>query len=496
MPELTVPADANALNASYAGADANLRDGYSERLCNDDLAPLRDQHWGAYNIFAFWMSDVHSVGGYVFAGSLFALGLTSWQVLLSLIVGIAIVNVFCNLIAKSSQQNGVPYPVMCRATFGVLGANVPAVIRGLIAVAWYGIQTYLASSAFVVVLLKFAPHLIPYADVHQHGWLGLSALGWAGFMLLWVLQALVFWNGMETIKKFIDFAGPAVYVVMFILAGYMVVRAGVSNISLNLGVVKYHGWQAVPVMITAISLVVSYFSGPMLNFGDFSRYCKSFGRVKRGNFWGLPVNFLAFSLVTVMTTSATLPVFGQLITDPVETVSRIDQPFAVILGALTFMIATIGINIVANFVSPAFDFSNVAPKHISWRAGGMLAATASVFITPWNLFNNPEVIHYTLDILGSFIGPLYGVLIVDYFIVKRQKIVLDDLYSMSTRASYWYRNGVNVRAVCALLPAALIAIACVMIPSLEPFANFSWFIGVALAALFYWLAVRHAHRSA
>ncbi len=493
MPDLTAPTDAGAIAPSSSRTNAPLPAGYSERLCNADLAPLRDQHWGSYNIFAFWMSDVHSVGGYVFAGSLFALGLTSWQVLIALLVGIGIVNVFANLIAKSSQSNGVPYPVICRATFGVLGANIPAVIRGLIAVAWYGIQTYLASSAFVIVLLKFAPQLMPYADVHHHGWLGLSTLGWGGFMMLWVLQALVFWNGMETIKKFIDFAGPAVYVVMFILAGYMVARAGISNISLNLGTVKYHGWEALPVTITAISLVVSYFSGPMLNFGDFSRYCRSYEGVKRGNFWGLPVNFLAFSLVTVITTSATLPVFGEMITDPVRTVGRIDQPFAVVLGALTFMIATIGINIVANFVSPAFDFSNVAPKHISWRAGGMMAAVASVFITPWNLFNNPAVIHYTLDVLGSFIGPLYGVLIVDYFIVKRQRVVLDDLYSMSETGAYWYRGGVNKRAVVAVLAAAVIAVICVMVPALASLANFSWFIGVALGAAFYGLASRRAH---
>jgi NCS1 family nucleobase:cation symporter-1 len=320
--------------------------------------------------------------------------------------------------------------------------------------------------------------------------MGLSTLGWTGFMLLWVLQALVFWHGMETIKKFIDFAGPAVYVVMFILAGYMVYRAGWRNIGINLGGVKYHGMQVVPVMITATSLVVSYFSGPMLNFGDFSRYGKSFRSVKRGNFWGLPVNFLAFSLVTVITTAATLPVFGELITDPVETVGHIDYPTAVILGALTFTIATIGINIVANFVSPAFDFSNVAPRLISWRAGGMLAAVASIFITPWNLFNNPAVIHYTLDVLGSFIGPLYGVLIVDYYLVKRQKIVLDDLYTVAPTGSYWYRNGVNYRAVAALLPAALIAVICVMTPGLDGMANFSWFIGAGLGALFYRVLAR------
>ncbi|MDE1184091.1 NCS1 family nucleobase:cation symporter-1 [Paraburkholderia sp.] len=487
-------APGNPALPAFDGGDSNDGDGpgdpsvpktYSERLYNEDLAPLREQNWSAYNIFAFWMSDVHSVGGYVFAGSLFALGLTSWQVLIALLVGIGIVNVLCNLISKPSQQSGVPYPVACRATFGVLGANVPAVIRGLIAVAWYGIQTYLASSALVIVLLKFIPQLMPYADVHLHGFMGLSTVGWAGFMLLWVLQAFVFWHGMETIKKFIDFAGPAVYVVMFILAGYMVYRAGWRNIGLNLGEVKYHGAQVVPVMITAIALVVSYFSGPMLNFGDFSRYGKSAASVRRGNFWGLPVNFLAFSLVTVITTSATLPVFGQLITDPVETVGRIDYPVAVILGALTFTIATIGINIVANFVSPAFDFSNVAPRLISWRAGGMLAAVASIFITPWNLFNNPAVIHYTLDVLGSFIGPLYGILIVDYYLVKRQKVVLDDLYTVSEHGAYWYRNGVNYKAVGALLPAAVIAVVCVMTPSLNALANFSWFIGALLGGAFY-----------
>ncbi|WP_322040057.1 NCS1 family nucleobase:cation symporter-1 [Burkholderia diffusa] len=471
------------------GGGPMLPDGYSQRLYNEDLAPLKNQTWGAYNIFAFWMSDVHSVGGYVFAGSLFALGLTSWQVLIALIVGITIVNRLCNLIARPSQQIGVPYPVACRATFGVLGANVPAVIRGLIAIAWYGIQTYLASSALVIVVLKFFPQWLPYADVHRYGLLGLSAVGWAGFMLLWVLQALVFWNGMETIKKFIDFAGPAVYVVMFILAGYMVWRAGWRNIGINLGGVKYHGAEVVPVMITAVSLVVSYFSGPMLNFGDFSRYCRSFGDVKRGNFWGLPVNFLAFSLVTVITTAATLPVFGELITDPVETVGRIDHPTAVILGALTFTIATIGINIVANFVSPAFDFSNVAPRLISWRAGGMLAAVASIFITPWNLFNNPAVIHYTLDVLGAFIGPLYGVLIADFYLVKRGRLVRDDLYTMSERGTYWYTGGVNRRALAALLPAAVIAVICVMVPGWQAAANFSWFIGAGLGFVFYRLLV-------
>ena len=138
-------------------------------------------------------------------------------------------------------------------------------------------------------------------------------------------------------------------------------------------------------MLIAIALVVSYFSGPMLNFGDFARYGRSFKAVKRGNFLGLPINFLFFSLLTVITASATVPVFGELITDPIHTVERIDSAFAILLGGLTFVIATVGINIVANFISPAFDFSNVNPKRISWRTGGMIAAVGSVLLTPVEL---------------------------------------------------------------------------------------------------------------
>ncbi|WP_410876597.1 NCS1 family nucleobase:cation symporter-1 [Nocardia sp. A7] len=463
---------------------------YDPRLTNEDLAPLRKQSWGTYNIFAFWMSDVHSVGGYVTAGSLFALGLASWQVLAALLIGISIVYFFCNLVAKPSQVTGVPYPVMCRSAFGVLGANIPAIIRGLIAVAWYGIQTFLASAALDVVLVKLFPGLAPYAVTADYGFLGLSALGWGSFLLLWVVQACVFWRGMESIRKFIDFCGPAVYVVMFLLCGYLIAKAGWGAIDLKLGDVKYTGWASVPVMLGAIALVVSYFSGPMLNFGDFSRYGKSFDAVKRGNFLGLPVNFLVFSVLVVVTASLTLPVYGELITDPVATVAKIDSTFAIVLGALTFTIATIGINIVANFISPAFDFSNVSPQRISWRAGGMIAAIGSVLITPWNLYNNPDVIHYTLEVLGAFIGPLFGVLICDYYLVRKQKVIVDDLFTMSERGAYYYTKGYHPAAVIATAVAAAVAVFPVLansLPGMHTAAQYSWFIGCGVGFVVYYL---------
>jgi NCS1 family nucleobase:cation symporter-1 len=231
----------------------------------------------------------------------------------------------------------------------------------------------------------------------------------------------------------------------------------------------------------------------MLNFGDFSRYGRSFEAVKRGNLLGLPVNFVVFSLLVVVCASLTVPIYGELITDPVETVSRIDSTFAIVLGALTFTIATIGINIVANFISPAFDFSNVSPQRISWRAGGMIAAVGSVLITPWNLYNNDEVIHYTLETLGAFIGPLFGVLIAHYYLVQRQRVDVDALFSLDRDGSYWYRGGYNPAAVIATTLGAAVAMVPVLWtggPGMHTTAQYTWFIGMGLGLGSYYLLAR------
>lgn len=452
-------------------------------LINDDLAPLKDQHWGAYNVFAFWMSDVHSVGGYVTAGALFALGLTAWQVMLALVIGITMVYYLCNLVSLPSQRSATPFPVVCRAAFGIQGAKIPALIRGIIAVAWYGIQTYLASHVLVVLIVKLWPNLEKYADPATYGFLGLSAVGYVAFAILWIVQALVFWRGMEAIRKFIDFCGPAVYVVMLVLAVYLVAKAGVNNINLNLSEEKLTGGAAWAAFFGGVATVVSYFSGPMLNFGDISRYGKTQKAVKVGNFLGLPVNFIVFSLLVVVTASATVPVFGQLITEPVDTIAALDNTYAIALGALTLTIATVGINIVANFIAPAYDFSNVAPSKISWRTGGMIAAVGSIFLTPWNLYNSPEVIHYTLDTLAAFIGPLFGVLIAYFYVVNKNPINVDALFDSSPQGAFYYQKGFNTNAVIATAVAAVASILTLIIPALHGGATYSWFIGAILAGI-------------
>ena len=470
------------MSSGTAHAEHVIVPGSSERLSNTDIAPLKARTWSWYQVFCMWMSDVHSVGGYLFAASLFALGIQAWQVLICLVVGITLVMFLTNWVAKPGVDLGVPYPVVCRLSFGVFGANIAAVIRGLIAVAWYGIQTYVASKALIVVVLKFFPEFAPYEKLY---FLGLSYLGWFAFLTMWLAQFFVFYKGMKAITVFIDWAGPGVYAVMFALAGWIVWKAGWENIGFSLAEVKYTGWAAFWQCVVAVALVVSYFSGPMCNFSDFSRFAKSMPDVKKGNFWGLPINFIAFSIVTVITTSGTFAVFGEYIHDPVEVVARIDNVTAAVIGAATFMIATIGINIVANFVSPAYDFSTVWPKHINFLRGGMIAAVGSVFIMPWHLFNSPQVIHYTLDTLGACIGPLYGILVADYFFVRHARLIASDLFKEDEDGAYWYQNGWNPIAIKSLIAGAIGGLVFVMIPALEFLAAFSWGISALVAGAVY-----------
>ncbi|KAB8122399.1 NCS1 family nucleobase:cation symporter-1 [Komagataeibacter medellinensis] len=456
-------------------------DHMDSHLVNEDLAPVRTRSWKWFDYVSLWMSNVHSIGGYITAGSLFAMGLPAGDVFIALVAGIVIIQVICNLVAQPSFASGAPYPVMARMAFGVRGAIIPGLVRGIIAVGWYGIQTWLASNAVLVLLLRQWPGLAPWADVRLHGLLGLSALGWGCFMFLWGLQGAVFWRGMETIRRFIDWAGPVIYVVMIGLDGWLLWRAG-GHVSLDvLGTVPQGMGARMLGIINATALIVAYFSPIALNFGDFSRYGISMGDIRRGNFWGLPVNFIGFSILTLLTIVLTRPVFGRLMVDPVEVVSQIDNPTAVALGVLTFVTATAGVNIVANFVSAAFDFSNLAPHAINWRKGGAIAAVGAIVVTPWNLYARPDVIHLTLDILGTFIGPLTGVLLADYYITRRGKMDTSALYTANPQAPYWYHAGINPVAMATLLFSVLCGLVLVFGPVFSPVRNLSWFVGFSCA---------------
>lgn len=481
-------ADTSEFQASTDLAPALTEAETSSRLYNADLAPATDRHWQARSLVTMWLSDVHSIGGYTFAAGLFFFGLVGWQVLIALIIGILLVNVGMNYMGYAGQQTGVPYPVLSRVSFGVLGSNIPALIRAIVAIAWYGIQTYLASVAVVVLALRVWPGL---GSLTHGGFLGLSPLGWAAFMLLWLLQLGVMQGGMQSIRKYQDWAGPIIWVLMIILAVWIGIKAH-GNLTINVSNNVVSGGDTVVKFLAAISLTVAYFSTLLCNFCDFSRFAPTKRAVRHGNFWGLPVNFTAFAILSVVVTSGTIVVYGKAITDPVLLVGKIHNTAALVVGAIAFIVATIGINIVANFVSPAYDLANVAPNHITFKRGGWITATIALVVLPWKLYSSPAVVNYFLGGLAAFLGPLFAIIMVDYYLVRRQRVDIRALYQTQEDAPYFYHRGVNLQAVAAFVPAAAIAAIVALVPTFSEVAPFSWFIGAFLGGGLYYGIARNS----
>ncbi|MEU8688886.1 NCS1 family nucleobase:cation symporter-1 [Streptomyces sp. NPDC048665] len=469
--------------AEATGATAFVPD---PRLVNEDLAPAKQRNWKVFDLFAMWMSDVHNLGNYTFAAGLLVLGMNVWQVFTALLAGFVLIYIGMNRMGKIGQRHGVPFPVVSRISFGIWGANIPALIRAVIAIMWYGIQTYLASVAVNVMLLAAWPGL---ASLTHHSFLGLDALGWISFVSLWLLQWVIISQGMEAVRKFQDFCGPVIWLVMIALAVWVLAKAGwsISLTSTPHPVSTGEQWRQ---WFGAIGLILATYGTLMLNFCDFSRFAPDNRTVRRGNFWGLPVNSTAFVVVSVIVTAGSLKAFGQAITDPAELVAKVGNTWVLVVAAFAFAVATMGVNIVANFVSPAYDLANVWPQKITFKVGGMISTVAALVVTPWNLFSNPTVVNYFLGGLGAFLGPLFGVIMIDYYWVKREKIDVDALFDARPGSPYHYRKGVNPRALWAFLPSAAVAAVLALVKSFSDVAPYSWFIGTALGAGLYALLNR------
>ncbi|WP_406434624.1 NCS1 family nucleobase:cation symporter-1 [Streptomyces sp. NBC_00631] len=475
--------------AEATGAPVSVPD---PRLTNEDLAPAEQRNWKVFDLFAMWMSDVHNLGNYTFAAGLLVLGMNVWQVFTSLLVGFVLIYVGMNWMGRIGQRHGVPFPVVSRISFGVWGANIPALIRAVIAIMWYGIQTYLASVAVNVMLLAAWPGL---KSLTESSFLGLDTLGWISFVSLWLIQAAIISRGMETIRKFQDFCGPAIWLVMIALAVWILAKAHwtISLTSTPHPVSTGEQWRQ---WFGAIGLILATYGTLMLNFCDFSRFAPDYRTVRRGNFWGLPVNSTAFVVVSVIVTAGSLEVFGEAITDPAELVAKVGNTWVLVVAALTFAVATMGVNIVANFVSPAYDLANVWPQKISFRVGGMISTVAALVVTPWNLFSNPTVVNYFLGGLGAFLGPLFGVIMVDYYAIKRGQVDVRQLFNAAPGSPYHYRKGVNPKALWAFLPSAAVAAVLALVKTFSDVAPYSWFIGTALAAGLYLTLCRGDRASA
>ncbi|WP_416423923.1 NCS1 family nucleobase:cation symporter-1 [Pseudomonas sp. App30] len=469
-------------------APAHLRDhevpALSPRLHNRDLAPTRQEgrRWGGYSIFSLWANDVHNIANYSFAMGLYAMGLGGWQILLSLLIGAALVYGFMNLSGYMGQKTGVPFPVISRISFGIHGAQLPALVRAVIAIAWFGIQTYLASVVLKVLATALAPSLAAY---DHNLLLGLSSLGWGCFISIWLVQLVILAYGMETVRRYEAFAGPVILLTMTALAAWMYSRVG-GHISWAIreplqGAAMWRG------IFAGGALWLAIYGTLILNFCDFARSAPSRRCIRVGNFWGLPVNILAFAVVTVLLCGAQFSIDGQTIENPTQIIQAIPHTAFLVLGCLALLIVTVAVNIMANFVAPAFVLSNLAPRLLTFRRAGMISAAVAVLILPWNLYNSPVVIQYFLAGLGALLGPLYGIISADYWLLRRGKVNVPQLYTEASDGAYHYRRGINPRAVAAVLPAAIIAIVLALVPAFATVSAFSWLFGAAIAAAVYLL---------
>lgn len=456
------------------------------RLFNEDLAPSRERKWTSYSFFAVWMSAIHNIGTYTFVAGLFIIGLTGWQVLAAILIGTGILFVGMNWAGKMGSRTGVPFPVLARVSFGIWGANVPALIRAIIAICWYGIQTYLASTAVVVLLLRINPALEVW---EKKSVLGLSELGWACFLLLWLLQLIVVTRGMEAVRRFQDWAGPIVWVVMLSMAFWLFAMAD-WKIPMNLSVHPLSGVAAVNGVLTGAFLLVSTYATMLLNYCDFTRFSKSERSVVVGNFWGIPINFAAFAAISITMTIGTVTVFGKAIADPALILARVPNTFVLSVGAVMFIVATIGVNVVLNFVSPAYDLANIWPKKINFQRGGVISAFLALVVMPWNLYSNPLIVNYFLGGLGAFLGPIFGIMAVDYYLVNRGAIKISDLYRSDDEGRYFFEGGVNRRAVDIFIPTAALACVVALVPALAPISALAWPIGLVSAGFGYFFAMR------
>jgi NCS1 family nucleobase:cation symporter-1 len=467
----------------------------SPRLYNEDLAPATERKWGVFSIFNVWTSDVHSLWGYYLAASLFLLCGSFVNFLIAIGLSSLVIFFLMNLVGYAGVKTGVPYPVLARASFGVWGANVPALVRAIVACFWYGAQTAAASGAIVALLTRTDTFLAFHQNTHL---LGHSALEVICFVVIWALQLLIIQKGMETVRRFQDWAGPAVWVMMLMLAVGLLIKAG--GLSFGHGIpqdvllakTKDAGVTGAPGSAAALMAVgatwITYFAALYLNFCDFSRYAPDKDTVRKGNLWGLPINLVLFSLVAGITTIAAYTVYGEVLIHPEQISAKFDSWFLAMLAALTFAVATLGINVVANFVSPAFDFSNVFPRVIDFKKGGYIAAVIALVLYPFAPWEGNAAAF--VGGIGATMGPLFGIIMVDYYLVAKGEIDVKALYVENGK--YHYQGGFNIAAFIAAAIGALFSSILPHFTSVLPawWSVYGWFFGVAIGGGTYYILSR------
>lgn len=483
-------------NASLA-AKEDIR---SSSLWNPDLAPTTagQRKWSILSIAALWISMSACIPTYQLASSLVSRGMNWWQAVLTIFLGNLIVLAPMVLNAHAGTKYGIPFPVYCRASFGTWGANIPAMLRAFVACGWFGIQTWIGGAAIFQLAAVFWPDI---ATKDHAAFLGVTGPRFAAFMAFWAINMFVIFRGIDSIRILLNIKAPLLIILGLALLYWAYQKANGFGPMLSQPSAFEPGqpkegkfWLE---FFPGLTAMVGFWATLSLNIPDFSRYAKSQRDQIIGQVIGLPATMALYSFIGVAVTSATIVIYGKYIWDPIDLLSRFTSKPALIIAMVSIAIATLATNIAANVVSPANDFSHLAPRFISFRTGGFITGVIGVLIMPWKLIADPEgYIFRWLIAYSALLGAVGGILICDYFVLRCTRLNLKDLYDRHGR--YHYVNGTNWAAVAALVIAVLPCVpgflhAVGLVSSIPKgwgrVYTYAWFVTFAIAFVLYAILV-------
>lgn len=469
-------------------------------LSNSDIAPvaINKRSWNMWHIAALWVGMSVCIPTYMLAASMIDAGMNWWQSLLAIFLGNGIVLIPLILNAHAGTKYGIPFPVYVRSSFGIRGAHLPSLLRSLVACGWFGIQTWIGGMAIHAIFSI----LWPAWQSMGGDWtmMGYGLPHYLGFLLFWVINMYFVWAGTETIKWMETVAAPFLLIMGIVLLFWAASKVGGIGTILQQSDQLIQAKQELSIgafmldlFIPWLTAMVGFWATLSLNIPDFTRYAKSQRDQMLGQGIGLLTTMPLFSFIGIAVTSATLILFGEAIWDPVALLSRLtaenQSPLLGILAMLTLIIATLSTNIAANIVSPANSFSNLAPRRISFRAGGLIAGVIGILIMPWLLLDMYLV---WLISYSGLLGAVGGVIVCDYFLIRRRELSLADLYSEN--GEYLYSDGINKSAIIATVAGVATALAGKLHPSLAFLFNGAWFSATIVSLGIYYLLMRAGNR--
>lgn len=464
---------------------------------NADLAPIpiSQRYWSAYHFAALWAGMACNIPSYMTASGLIANGMNWWQALLTIFIGNSVVLLPIVLNSHPGTRYGIPFPVLVRASFGIRGSNLPALMRAIVACGWFGINAWIGGQALFTLFKTLIPKWKTFLGEALIS--GYTATEWVSFLLFWALNIVVIFKGMDFLKKFETLAAPFVFTLTFALTIWMLNQAhGLGSLIESPGKYKTAS-EFLPAFVPAVTAMIGSWSTLSLNMPDFTRFSKSQKSQILGQVTALPASMTAFAAMGILITSAGTVLYPNMtltqLWDPVTLVGQLKEPAIVAASMFTIMLATLSVNIAANLVSPANDFANILPRWITFRKGAFITGLLGIAIQPWRLIEDPNAYIFTwlLGYAGG-LGSISGVMIADYWIVRKTQLDLRSLYL--TEGPYWYQNGWNWRAVAATICGCIIAWIGLLLPQLRVLYDYSWFGGIFSSIAVYVILMNNAPR--